>query len=101
MTIGTGEGQNWWCVLFPPLCSVDCLSGEAVASAAVVARTEGDGKVKSSSTPATKDSKAAPTVKPDKSNPDTKEVKVAQVEEKTESVLMLSSHKLSFLSGKW
>ena len=18
--IGTGEGQNWWCVMFPPLC---------------------------------------------------------------------------------
>ncbi len=21
--IGTGKGQNWWCVLFPPLCMVD------------------------------------------------------------------------------
>ena len=20
MTIGEGEGQNWWCVAFPPLC---------------------------------------------------------------------------------
>ena len=19
--IGSGEGQNWWCVLFPPLCT--------------------------------------------------------------------------------
>lgn len=88
VTIGTGEGQNWWCVLFPPLCFVDSLSGEAVASAAVVANTEDVGKVKSSPTPtsATKDSKVAPTVKPDKSNPVAKEVKDAQVEEKTESV---------------
>lgn len=23
VTIGSGEGQNWWCVLFPPLCFVD------------------------------------------------------------------------------
>ena len=22
MTIGAGDGQNWWCVLFPPLCLV-------------------------------------------------------------------------------
>ena len=21
--IGSGEGQNWWCVMFPPLCFVD------------------------------------------------------------------------------
>lgn len=21
--IGTGEGQNWWCVMFPPLCFID------------------------------------------------------------------------------
>lgn len=23
VTLGRGEGQNWWCVLFPPLCLVD------------------------------------------------------------------------------
>ncbi|MGB9812611.1 MAG: stage II sporulation protein R [Thermovenabulum sp.] len=23
IVIGKGEGQNWWCVLFPPLCFVD------------------------------------------------------------------------------
>jgi stage II sporulation protein R len=23
VTIGKGEGQNWWCVLFPPLCLTD------------------------------------------------------------------------------
>ncbi|MVP02590.1 stage II sporulation protein R [Paenibacillus lutrae] len=32
--IGEGKGQNWWCVLFPPLCFVDGVSGEAVAQAA-------------------------------------------------------------------
>lgn len=23
VTIGDGQGQNWWCVMFPPLCFVD------------------------------------------------------------------------------
>ncbi len=23
ITIGEGKGQNWWCVMFPPLCFVD------------------------------------------------------------------------------
>ncbi len=23
MNLGTGEGENWWCVLFPPLCLVE------------------------------------------------------------------------------
>jgi stage II sporulation protein R len=53
VTIGSGEGQNWWCVLFPPLCFVDSVSGEAVATtAAVVAKTEGETKGKPASTKA-------------------------------------------------
>lgn len=30
ITLGTGQGQNWWCVLFPPLCFVDIADGDAV-----------------------------------------------------------------------
>ncbi len=26
--IGNGEGQNWWCVMFPPICFVDITKGE-------------------------------------------------------------------------
>lgn len=26
--IGKGEGQNWWCVMFPPLCFIDITKGE-------------------------------------------------------------------------
>ena len=26
--IGNGEGQNWWCVMFPPICFVDITRGE-------------------------------------------------------------------------
>jgi stage II sporulation protein R len=29
--LGQGKGQNWWCVLFPPLCFIDAGSGEAAA----------------------------------------------------------------------
>jgi stage II sporulation protein R len=29
VTIGSGNGGNWWCVLFPPLCFVDMGKGEA------------------------------------------------------------------------
>jgi stage II sporulation protein R len=30
ITLGAGQGENWWCVLFPPLCFVDFGSGEAL-----------------------------------------------------------------------
>lgn len=36
ITIGEGEGENWWCVLFPPLCFIDFANGDALA--------EGDGE---------------------------------------------------------
>jgi stage II sporulation protein R len=29
VTIGSGQGGNWWCVLFPPLCFVDMGKSEA------------------------------------------------------------------------
>lgn len=32
ITLGAGEGRNWWCVLFPPLCFSDSVSGEASAA---------------------------------------------------------------------
>ncbi|MFC0216414.1 stage II sporulation protein R [Paenibacillus chartarius] len=31
VSLGNAEGQNWWCVLFPPLCFVDAVTNEAVA----------------------------------------------------------------------
>lgn len=34
ITIGKGNGANWWCVLFPPLCFLDFSFGANVASAA-------------------------------------------------------------------
>lgn len=28
IVIGSGQGKNWWCVMFPPLCFVDLTKGE-------------------------------------------------------------------------
>ena len=28
--LGTGEGHNWWCVVFPPLCTADSIEPQAV-----------------------------------------------------------------------
>jgi stage II sporulation protein R len=30
ITLGDGDGANWWCVLFPPLCFLDFSNGDAV-----------------------------------------------------------------------
>lgn len=30
ITLGSGKGANWWCVLFPPLCFLDFEHGDAV-----------------------------------------------------------------------
>lgn len=30
ITLGEGKGENWWCVLFPPLCFLEMANGEAV-----------------------------------------------------------------------
>ena len=30
IVLGQGKGQNWWCVLFPPLCFIDIADGDAV-----------------------------------------------------------------------
>lgn len=33
ISIGEGNGANWWCVLFPPLCFLDFSNGSLVADA--------------------------------------------------------------------
>lgn len=38
--IGEAKGQNWWCVLFPPLCFIDMSNGDAVVAAAEVSKEQ-------------------------------------------------------------
>ncbi|MCL2320534.1 MAG: stage II sporulation protein R [Oscillospiraceae bacterium] len=33
IVIGNGEGNNWWCVMFPPLCFIDLSLGSVAISA--------------------------------------------------------------------
>ncbi|PEZ04250.1 stage II sporulation protein R [Bacillus sp. AFS018417] len=40
VTIGKGEGANWWCVLFPPMCFLDFSSGTAVEKEEHVVKAE-------------------------------------------------------------
>ncbi|MFD6206524.1 stage II sporulation protein R [Peribacillus sp. NPDC060253] len=44
ITLGEGEGANWWCVLFPPLCFLDFSNGTAVSQSPIV-EDEDEGSV--------------------------------------------------------
>ncbi len=41
VTLGRGEGQNWWCVLFPPLCFISSDTGDAVPAKPAVSSVGG------------------------------------------------------------
>lgn len=44
LTLGEGQGYNWWCVLYPPMCFVDLNKSEPVSvMAPVYARGKDDG----------------------------------------------------------
>lgn len=50
VTVGAGQGHNWWCVVFPPLClasvtedSVEAVAGEALSDDQVSLITGQDG----------------------------------------------------------
>jgi len=36
ITLGNGEGDNWWCVLFPPLCLLEANTSEEVEYTSLV-----------------------------------------------------------------
>ncbi|QWC22673.1 stage II sporulation protein R [Bacillus haikouensis] len=45
ITLGKGEGANWWCVLYPPLCFLDFSTGNAVRSPGFETTVEASGDV--------------------------------------------------------
>lgn len=55
VTLGEGQGKNWWCVLFPPLCFVDAGSGDAVAKDGAEVKNAVDDTTSSSSSVEPKD----------------------------------------------
>ena len=51
ITLGAGEGKNWWCVVFPPLCTAEALSGEAAETLsrqdrALITREDGEYEIR-------------------------------------------------------
>ncbi|WP_181346759.1 stage II sporulation protein R [Thalassobacillus sp. CUG 92003] len=44
ITLGEGKGDNWWCVLFPPLCFLDFSNGATVDEAASEQTVEAEEK---------------------------------------------------------
>jgi stage II sporulation protein R len=44
ITLGKGEGANWWCVLYPPLCFLDFSTGNAVRSTGFETKVEASGQ---------------------------------------------------------
>jgi stage II sporulation protein R len=70
ITLGKGAGQNWWCVLFPPLCFVDAASGEAEPAKAEAAVEQDDTK------PAKAEGKANDQAEVNAAKADTKDASV-------------------------
>ncbi len=42
ITIGDGEGRNWWCVMYPPMCSLDGITSDNSRSTLKDALSEND-----------------------------------------------------------
>ncbi|MFC6231882.1 stage II sporulation protein R [Paenibacillus allorhizosphaerae] len=61
VSIGAAEGQNWWCVLFPPLCFVDSEMMVKKNTAHAAAADEADDNKASQDTKAGKPAKDAKT----------------------------------------
>ncbi|MEI2402938.1 stage II sporulation protein R [Niallia taxi] len=74
ITLGAGEGANWWCVLFPPLCFLDFSNSVAVSDGFEEDKKEEDSKKKEEVVAEKKD-------KTDEESKKAKEDKKAEVKE--------------------
>jgi len=61
ITLGAGEGANWWCVLFPPLCFLDFSNSVAVSDGFEEDNKEENGDKKEEADKEKADSKTAST----------------------------------------
>lgn len=57
ITLGEGQGANWWCVLYPPLCFLDFSNGEATSEGFDESDSKGDVKIDSEEKAADADKK--------------------------------------------
>jgi stage II sporulation protein R len=103
ITLGKGEGANWWCVLYPPLCFLDFSNGVAVSrgfedseqpqeQTAAANQSNNDTTVKKADKPASKKEETKKADKPASKKEETKKADSpakntadAQVQPQTES----------------
>ncbi len=89
--LGKGEGANWWCVLFPPLCFLDFSSGTAVAQedvqTASAAEKPAEEEQKEEARPEEKPKKTAAEKKnAEKEQPEQEERNTKELQAETENV---------------
>ncbi len=74
ITLGSGEGANWWCVLYPPLCFLDFSNGVAVSDG-----FDEKKKVKAETAAAKVEDKPEVTMQPAEKDHSVEEEKAAEV----------------------
>ncbi|MGG3913956.1 stage II sporulation protein R [Rossellomorea vietnamensis] len=78
ITLGKGEGANWWCVLYPPLCFLDFSTGNAVRSTGFETKVEASGNEVTEVDP--EDAESADVEQPEDDTIAYKQVEVEAVE---------------------
>lgn len=54
VTLGKGQGKNWWCVLFPPLCFVEVASAQSPEETQLIAQASTEESTMTESEPEVK-----------------------------------------------
>ncbi|ETI66529.1 stage II sporulation protein R [Neobacillus vireti] len=86
ITLGSGEGANWWCVLYPPLCFLDFSNGDAVS--------EGFDEKQKTAKAGERDSEKVEGA-PEKAKKDSEEVEMAH--EKASDVEVMAASQPAFI----
>ncbi len=94
VTLGKGQGANWWCVLFPPLCFLDFEHGDAVKPDQASQNTA---EAKSADTQAS-GTDAAPAVTAQKEQP---EAAAVQKEQPEQTQTKKPEIKVEFFAWEW
>lgn len=91
VTLGKGEGANWWCVLFPPLCFLDFSSGTAVAQEDVKTASAAEKPAEEEQTEETKPGEkpkktAAEKKNAEKEQPEQEEGNIKEIQAETKKI---------------
>ncbi|MBG9810774.1 stage II sporulation protein R [Priestia endophytica] len=84
ITLGEGEGANWWCVLFPPMCFLDFSNGQAIPEQEGVKASESTSKPVKEEVTQTEPSVNVEEEETKNTKPKKKESKIEEKEQKPE-----------------